>query len=77
MELSKSHSVLKAALVEVGPPADYAGPAAWPTDKDVESLQKAVKIAPPKGVEFGSTRRSFTWRSATRTATESRHSIRR
>ena len=53
MELSKSHGVLKAALVEVGPPADYAGPSAWPTDNDVESLQKAVKIAPPKGVEFG------------------------
>ena len=53
MELSKSHGVLKAALVEVGPPADYARPAAWPTDIDVENLQKAVKIAPPKGVEFG------------------------
>ena len=53
VELSKSHGVLKATLVEVGPPADYARPSAWPTDNDVESLQKAVKIAPPKGVEFG------------------------
>ena len=53
VELSKSHSVLKATLVEVGPPADYARRSAWPTDNDVESLQKAVKIAPPKGVEFG------------------------
>ena len=53
MELSKSHGVLKATLVEVGPPADYARPSAWPTDNDIESLQKAAKIAPPKGVEFG------------------------
>ncbi len=53
MELSKSRSVLEAALVEVGPPADCVRPSAWPTDQDLESLQKAVKIAPPKGVEFG------------------------
>ena len=53
MELSKGHGVLEAALMEVGPPADYARPSAWPTDNDVESLQKAVKIVPPKGVEFG------------------------
>ena len=53
MELSKSHGVLKAALVEVGPPADCARPSAWPSDNNVESLQKAVKIVPPKGVEFG------------------------
>src|SRR5208282_3316851 len=50
---SKGHSVLKAALAEVGPPADEARPSAWPSDRDIESLQKAVKIAPPKGVEFG------------------------
>ena len=53
LELSKSHGVLKAALVEVGPPADYAAAPAWPTDADVENLQKAAKIVPPKGVEFG------------------------
>jgi uncharacterized protein involved in exopolysaccharide biosynthesis len=52
-ELSKSHGLLKAALVEVGPPADYARPSVWPADNDVESLQRVVKIAPPKGVEFG------------------------
>ncbi|MGO9112279.1 MAG: Wzz/FepE/Etk N-terminal domain-containing protein [Thermoguttaceae bacterium] len=54
IELSKGHSVLEAALVEVGPPADIAQPSAWPSDNDIESLQKAVKITPPKGVEFGS-----------------------
>ena len=53
VELAKSHGVLAAALLEVGPPADYPHPSAWPTDIDVESLQKVVKIVPPKGVEFG------------------------
>jgi uncharacterized protein involved in exopolysaccharide biosynthesis len=53
MELSKGRSVLAATLVEVGPPADCTRPSAWPTDADIESLQKAVKITPPKGVEFG------------------------
>jgi len=53
MELSKSHGVLKTTLLTVGPPVDYARPAAWPTDNDIENLQKAVKITPPKGVEFG------------------------
>jgi polysaccharide biosynthesis transport protein len=55
MELAKSHSLLKAALAEVGPPPDCRAPAAWPTDKDVEDFKKDVKIAPPKGVEFGTT----------------------
>ncbi len=53
LELAKSHGVLQATLAEVGPPADYAHPSAWPTDADIESLQKAAKIVPPKGVEFG------------------------
>ncbi len=53
VELSKGHGVLKAALVEVGPPADEVRTSAWPSDRDIENLQKAVKITPPKGVEFG------------------------
>jgi succinoglycan biosynthesis transport protein ExoP len=53
VELSKSHKVLRAALVDVGPPADCHQPSAWPGDADVEDLQKIVKIVPPKGVEFG------------------------
>jgi polysaccharide biosynthesis transport protein len=52
-ELSKSRTVLKATLVEVGPPENCDRPLDWPSDKDVECLQKAVKVAPPKGVEFG------------------------
>ena len=55
VELSKSRKVLRAALVEVGPPADSAKPSGFPGDTDVEELQKAVKIVPPQGVEFGTT----------------------
>ena len=53
VELTKSRSVLKAALMDVGPAADWAATSAWPGDKDIESLQKAVRIIPPKGMEFG------------------------
>ena len=53
MELSKSHRVLKATLAEAGPPGDQVRAIACPSDRDIESLQKAVKIVPPKGVEFG------------------------
>jgi uncharacterized protein involved in exopolysaccharide biosynthesis len=53
VELSKSRSVIKAALTEVGPPQDNAQASAWPGDHDIENLQKAVRITPPKGVEFG------------------------
>ena len=53
VELSKSRKVIHAALADVGPPADRRQPSAWPSDADVEDLQKNVKIAPPKGVELG------------------------
>ncbi len=55
LELSKSRSVLSAALSEVGAPAECSDPAAWPTAKDVEGVQDAVKLSPPKGAEFGKT----------------------
>ena len=35
LEVVKGRSVLEAALREVGPPADYENPAAWPTDRDI------------------------------------------
>ncbi len=53
VELSKSRKVIHAALADVGPPAGRRQAAAWPSDADVEDLQKNVKIAPPKGVELG------------------------
>jgi uncharacterized protein involved in exopolysaccharide biosynthesis len=53
VELSKSRKVLRAALADVGPSATCRQPSAWPADTDIEELQKNVKIAPPKGVELG------------------------
>ncbi len=55
LELVKGHAVLFAALAEVGPPADAAQRAAWPTDRDVQQLRDAVTLVPPKGAEFGAT----------------------
>jgi polysaccharide biosynthesis transport protein len=55
LEVAKGRSVLEAALREVGAPAGCVYPAAWPTDRDVDELRKDVKLAPPKGAEFGKT----------------------
>ncbi len=55
LEVAKSRSVLEAALRDVGPSADCDDPAAWPTDRDVVELRKEIKLAPPKGAEFGKT----------------------
>ena len=53
LELSKSRGVLEATLRETGLPVGDARPSDWPTDRNIESLQRAVKIVPPKGLEFG------------------------
>jgi uncharacterized protein involved in exopolysaccharide biosynthesis len=55
LEVVKSRSVLEAALRQVGPPAACKDPAAWPTDRDIETVRKYVKLVPPKGAEFGKT----------------------
>ncbi len=55
LELSKSRTVLASTLAEVGPPADYEDTAAWPTSDDIDALADAVKVAAPKGSEFGKT----------------------
>lgn len=55
LELAKSRTALVDALKAVGPPADYAQPAAWPAEADLEALQSSIKIVPPKGAEFGKT----------------------
>lgn len=55
LEVVKSHGVLEAALREVGPPAGYKTPEAWPTDRDIAQARKNVKLVPPKGAEFGKT----------------------
>lgn len=56
LELVKSRKVLAAALREVGPPAGRkSSEKPWPTDRDVAAVRKKVKLAPPKGAEFGRT----------------------
>ena len=55
LELSKGRRVLAEALQKVGPPADNAHQGRWPSPEDVADLQDAVKLAPPKGAEFGRT----------------------
>ncbi|HEX4147662.1 MAG TPA: hypothetical protein VHY20_01685 [Pirellulales bacterium] len=54
LELSKTHGVLKQALLEVGPPAGVEGDV-WPSDADVAQLADNLRITPPKGAEFGKT----------------------
>ena len=55
LEIARSRGVLEAALKQVGPPADCNNAESWPTDRDIETCRKAVKLLPPKGAEFGKT----------------------
>jgi len=56
LELARGRTVLEAALKAVGPPASYRGSAAaWPSDRDIVALRKHIRLAPPKGAEFGKT----------------------
>ncbi|MCE5268364.1 MAG: hypothetical protein LLG00_10810 [Planctomycetaceae bacterium] len=67
LEVVRSRSVLEAALREVGPSPTRKQPcrtdfqarsvpaALRPTDRDIDELRKSVKLAPPKGAEFGKT----------------------
>jgi uncharacterized protein involved in exopolysaccharide biosynthesis len=54
LELAKGHSVLAAALKQVGP-VDGGDTAAWPSESDVAALAGCVKLSPPRGAEFGKT----------------------
>jgi len=69
LQLSLSRSVLRNALLRVGPPANpdtFAAwqslwPArskerqAWPSEEAVVDLREAFTLAPPRGAEFGKT----------------------
>ncbi len=55
LELARSRGVLEAVLQQVGPPQDCDSPHSWPTDRDIQTFRKAVKLLPPKGAEFGKT----------------------
>lgn len=55
LEVLKSRAVLAGALRDVGPPADHRAGERWPTAEDVAALGSQIKLAPPKGAEFGTT----------------------
>jgi uncharacterized protein involved in exopolysaccharide biosynthesis len=55
LALAKSRDVLSATLTEVGPPANRKAKGAFPTPREIASLRKVIKLAPPKGTEFGKT----------------------
>lgn len=54
LELAHSRAVVVAALTEIGPRAGKTS-AAWPSSRDVEKAQAAIKINAPNGAEFGKT----------------------
>jgi uncharacterized protein involved in exopolysaccharide biosynthesis len=55
LALAKSRDVLAATLSEVGPPANRKVKGAFPTPREIGALRKVIKLAPPKGTEFGKT----------------------
>lgn len=57
LEIAKNRSVATAALKAVGPPPSVreASTEVWPTANDVSDFVDTIKLAPPKGTEFGST----------------------
>lgn len=55
LELAKSRAVLRQALLDVGPASNETITDNWPSDEDVAELAEAIKLAPPKGAEFGKT----------------------
>lgn len=55
LEIAKSREVLAKTLAEVGAPADRRGTAPYPTPREIVRFGKGIKLAPPKGAEFGKT----------------------
>jgi uncharacterized protein involved in exopolysaccharide biosynthesis len=55
MEVASSRRVLARALKQVGPAIDERIVDVWPSDAVIDSLRSALKVAPPKGAEFGKT----------------------
>ncbi|MGD9645094.1 MAG: Wzz/FepE/Etk N-terminal domain-containing protein, partial [Pirellulales bacterium] len=55
LALAKSRDVLAATLSAVGPPADRKAKGEYPSPREIAALRKVVKLAPPKGTEFGKT----------------------
>lgn len=55
LEIAKGREVLTKTLEEVGPPAERRETGPYPTAKEVYKLRDVIKLAPPKGAEFGKT----------------------
>ncbi len=53
VQMSHNPGVVAAALTAAGPEDDGQTSEDWPTDADVEGLQGAITVSPPKGSEFG------------------------
>jgi hypothetical protein len=54
-EVARNHAVVDSTLCELGPPSEYKQPNIWPTDRDIEDAQDAVRVEAPGGAEFGRT----------------------
>ena len=53
LELSKSQTVIRAALTQVGPRKATKKP--WPSERDVVDFRDQIIFSPPGGAEFGKT----------------------
>ncbi len=53
VQMSQNPTMIEAALVEAGLADGSEPPSGWPSRDDVESLQEAITVSPPKGGEFG------------------------
>jgi uncharacterized protein involved in exopolysaccharide biosynthesis len=53
VQMSQNQSTIKAALVEAGPPDGDKSRPGWPGTPDIDELQSAITVSPPKGGEFG------------------------
>ncbi|MEX0818183.1 MAG: Wzz/FepE/Etk N-terminal domain-containing protein, partial [Pirellulaceae bacterium] len=54
IEVAKSSVVISEALKQLGPPATRLGSKAFPTDADVQEMEKCISVTAPKGSELGS-----------------------
>jgi len=54
IEVAKSSAVVSAALKQLGPPKSLLGNKKFPTDADIQALQKRISVTAPKGSELGS-----------------------
>ncbi|WP_197442840.1 GumC domain-containing protein [Lignipirellula cremea] len=55
LEVARSRSVLREALLEVGAPPRRRSKAAWPTETEIADTRKTVAVKAPSGTEFGKT----------------------